>query len=231
MPTPLHLKHATAAFDLQTADGEGQIEGVASAFHVVDSDDDVIMPGAFEKSLKERGDKPFPLLWQHDSKEPVGTFRANENQTGLMLRGNLLVKDVAKAREARALAQAGALGGLSVGFMIKRAEPRSESNRGGLNIYEVDLWETSLVTFPANPAAQISAVKSALADGELPTVRDFERMLTRDAGFTRSQALTIIKSGFDSLATRDAGDDDEEYTAISEALKSAITVLRSHRDE
>jgi len=227
MPSPLHLKHATAALELKAADDEGYISGLASAFHVVDSDDDVIMPGAFSKSLEARGDKPFPLLWQHHSREPVGTFTARENEQGLALTGQLLVNDVAKAREARALAKAGALGGMSVGFMIKRAEPREDCNRGGLNIFEVDLWETSLVTFPANPAAQISAVKSALAEGGLPTVRDFERMLTRDAGFTRSQALTIIKSGFDSLATRDAGDDDaEDWEQVIQALKSAVNVYQ-----
>jgi HK97 family phage prohead protease len=216
-PTPLHLKYASGALDLKAVGDDGAIEGIASAFHVVDSDGDVIHPGAFKASLERRGGRS-PLLWQHQSSEPVGVGEYAETEAGLMIRGRLLVDEVAKAREARALAKAGALGGFSVGFMIQRAEPRG--NGGGLDIFEADLWETSLVTFPANPQARITSVKAALQDGELPTVRDFERMLTRDAGFTRSQALTIIRDGFDALAKRDAGDDaDDVIKALERAVK------------
>jgi HK97 family phage prohead protease len=216
-PTPLALKYASGALEIKAVEDGGMIEGVASAFHVVDSDGDVIHPGAFKGSLERRGGKS-PLLWQHDSAHPVGVGSYEETETGLMIRGQLLVDEVAKAREARALAKAGALGGFSVGFMIVRAEPRG--NGGGLDIFEADLWETSLVTFPANPQARITSVKAALQDGALPTVRDFERLLTRDAGFTRSQALTIIREGFDALTKRDAGDDADH--AVIEALERAV---------
>ncbi len=226
MPTPITLKHASAALEIKAADDNGRIEGIASAFHVVDSDDDVIMPGAFTSSLKARNGNPLPMLWQHNSGEPIGVWTEfREDESGLYLSGRLLVDDVAKAREARALAKAGALGGLSVGFMIEERKPRQDSMRGGEEIYKADLWETSLVTFKANPAARITEVKSALDAGSLPSVRDFERMLTRDAGFTRSQALTIIREGFDALATRDAGDDadDEE---LAQAMRRIIASIK-----
>lgn len=226
MPTPLHIKYAQAALQVKAVEDNGRIEGYASVFHVVDSDDDVIHPGAFRKSLEART-SPLPMLWQHDMREPVGVWEEySEDAQGLRVAGRLLVDDVAKAREARALAKAKALGGLSIGFMIQRAQPRKDSNRGGLDIFEADVWETSLVTFPANPAAQISAVKSALDAGEMPTVRDFERLLTRDAGFSRSQAQTVIRDGYAALlATRDAGDDDDEWLrslgALTNSLKEA----------
>ena len=224
MPTPLHLKFARGALEIKAVDDAGYIEGYASAFHVVDSDDDVIHPGAFAKSLEARGNKPLPMLWQHRSDEPIGSWTEfREDERGLYVAGNMLVEDVQKAREARALAKAGALGGMSIGFMIVRAEPRKSSTRGGLDIFEADLWENSLVTFPANPGAQISAVKSALDAGDLPTIRDFERMLTREAGFTRSQAQTVIKDGFAALlATRDAGDADDELTGLLQSLTHSL---------
>lgn len=217
-PTPLSLKFATGALTLKEVGEDGRIAGVASAFMVEDSDSDVIHPGAFKNSLETKG-PTSPLLWQHNSSEPIGTAQYVEEQSGLMIDGRLLVDDVARAREARALAKAGALGGFSVGFMIKRAEPRGN---GGLDIYEADLWETSLVTFPANPMARISSVKSALDAGEFPSIRDFERMLRCEAGFSRKQALTIIYDGFKALehGERDAS---LENAAALEALKGAIS--------
>lgn len=223
MATPLHLKRAQGVLTLKEINEAGRIEGYASAFHVVDSDDDVIQPGAFRKSLEARNGAPLPMLWQHRSDEPIGAWTEyREDDRGLFVAGHLLVDDVAKAREARALAKAGALGGMSIGFMLVRAEPRRDSDRGGLDIYEADVWENSLVTFPANPGAQISAVKSALDAGELPTIRDFERLLTRDAGFSRSQAQAVIRDGYAALlATRDAGDDD-----WIEALQGLTTTIQ-----
>ena len=217
----MQIKYATATLEVKAADDAGHIEGIASAFHVVDSDDDVIHPGAFAKSIQARGDRALPMLWQHDARDPVGFWsQMGEDDSSLRMSGQLLVEDIAKAREARALARAGVLS-LSVGFMIDRAEPRKDSNKGGLDIFEADLWETSLVTFAANPAAAITAVK-----GAIPTVREFEKMLTLGAGLSRTQARTVIRDGYRALATQDAGNDDEDREVI-EALKGAIAQYRS----
>ena len=73
-------------------------------------------------------------------------------------------------------------------------------------IHEADLWEISVVTFPMLPDARVSEVKARTT---LPSVRTFERWLTRDAGLTRSQARIVIAKGFSSLTRgRDAADDE-----------------------
>lgn len=224
-PVALRLKEMSLPFEIKAVDEAGMIEGYASVFGIVDSDGDVIHEGAFAETLRQRT-RPLAMLWQHDSRAPIGVWSEwEEDQIGLRLRGNLLVDEVQQAREARALAKAGALGGLSVGFMIQEYRISDEDGRRGLDIFKADLWETSLVTFPANQAAQISSVKAALAAGRLPTKREVEALLTRDAGFSRSQARAILKDGFGALegATQDAGEDHEELIA---AIKAATASIR-----
>ena len=221
MNMPARMKHARVPLEVKAVTKAGEIEGYASVFGVTDSDGDIIHPGAFRESLAAKDS--IPMLWQHDAREPIGVWdEMREDERGLRVSGRMLVDEVAKAREARALAQAGALGGLSIGFMVTRAEPR-EDDSYGLHIFGADLWETSLVTFPANAAATIDAVKHALDRGEIPTKRDMERLLTRDAGFSRSQARAFLNHGYGALdATQDAGDEE----ALAAVLKAAIHELQ-----
>jgi hypothetical protein len=225
-PVALHLKHIAVPFEIKQVSEAGAIEGYASVFGVVDSDGDIIHEGAFSETLRNRT-RSLPMLWQHDARAPIGTWDEwEEDRIGLKLRGSMLVDDVQQAKEARALAKAGALGGLSVGFMIQEYRISDEDGRRGLDIFKADLWETSLVTFPANAAAQISSVKAALAAGRMPTKREVEALLTQDAGLTRSQARAFLKGGFDALvdATQDAGEEDD--AELLAAVKAAILDIK-----
>jgi HK97 family phage major capsid protein len=73
---------------------------------------------------------------------------------------------------------------------------RKEARTGVRRILEADLWEISVVTFPMLPEARVTAVKA----GRLPTAREFERWLVRDAGLTRSEAKAVIAGGFARFA-------------------------------
>jgi HK97 family phage prohead protease len=165
------MNRQTRDFNLKLNDvgGDGIIEGYASVFDVVDSYKDVIAPGAFKRTLaawKASGRK-LPVLWQHDEYNPIGvTLDAMEDETGLAVRAQLIT-EVQQARDAHALAKAGALGGMSIGFSI----PNKASDGNAATVWdeerqvqiirEVRLWEYSLVTFPANEAATIDNVKAA----------------------------------------------------------------------
>ncbi|MFG1298120.1 HK97 family phage prohead protease [Xanthobacter variabilis] len=136
------------------ADAAGAIEGLAWPFGTPDRVGDVIEPGAFANARL-----PLPMLFGHDPNDPVGAWtEAAETPEGLRLKGRLLVEDVARAREVHALVKAGAVRGLSIGFLISKAMPR---RGGGRTIAAVDLFECSLVTTPAHPGAQVTSAKSA----------------------------------------------------------------------
>lgn len=142
-----------------TLAADGIVEGYASLFGAVDQARDMVMPGAFTQTLKARGLRKIPMLFQHDPAEPVGVWLdLSEDFRGLFARGKL-IPDVRRARELLALLQGDAIDGLSIGYRTQRGviEPRSRVRK----LYQVDLWEISIVTFPLLDGARVSAVKQA----------------------------------------------------------------------
>lgn len=182
----MRITRLNCPFEVKSIDENGVFTGYASVFGNIDAWDDVVMPGAFTDSLARR--KPA-MLWQHDTGQPIGVWRSmNEDGKGLLGVGELLIEGVPRAREAYALLKAEALNGLSIGYV---PVDYGFTKRDGKEVRElkvIDLWEVSLVTFPANDAARVTGVKGI---GDLETVRDVEEYL-RDAGLTRSEAKGLI---------------------------------------
>ncbi len=138
---------------------DGVVEGYASIFGEIDQARDMVMPGAFAETLKLRGLRRIPMLFQHDPAEPIGVWlELREDYRGLYARGRL-IPDVTRGREVLALLREGAIDGLSIGFRTARArvEPGSRVRK----LYAVELWEISIVTFPLAAGARVRAVKHA----------------------------------------------------------------------
>ncbi|EOR06707.1 HK97 family phage prohead protease [Acinetobacter tandoii] len=201
----------------------GEFEGYGSVFGVEDSYSDVVVKGAFQKSLSswaEKGRLPS-LLWQHKMSEPIGIYtEMKEDDHGLYVKGRLLIDDDPLAKRAYAHAKAGSLGGLSIGYILKDWE--YDSSKGVYLLKEIDLWEVSLVTMPANDEARISEVKSLLEKGETPSPTKIERAL-RDVGFTRSQAKAFMSKGYSAI---DSQRDAEGQNEALQSLKDLTAFLR-----
>jgi len=151
------------AIDIKSLDERGVFAGYASVFHVIDSQKDMILPGAFARTVMGHKNQ-VKLLWQHDMREPIGVIEdIREDANGLYVKGRLLL-DVGKAREAYTLIKEGVVSGLSIGYSLRRY--KMDPDTGVRLLQEVDLWEISLVTFPANDAARISVVKGEDLDEE-----------------------------------------------------------------
>lgn len=201
------LSRKSYPMEIKEISDEGYFSGYGSVFDVVDDWDDVIVRGAFAETLQK---KTPVMLWQHDSAEPIGIYeRIREDEIGLWLEGRLLL-DLEKGREAYILLKNRAIRGLSIGFLPLAWEWETRDNTRVRVLKEIDLWEVSLVTFPANPKAVVDEVK---------TIRGLENFL-RDAGFSRSEAraaLAAVKADHQ----RDAEADD--------AKKAAVALLESIR--
>lgn len=186
-------------FDVKEVDEEGHFAGYASVYNVIDAYREVVAPGAFANTLRKwntRGRLP-PALWQHRSGEPVGPFtKMVEDERGLYTEGQLLVKDVQRAREARALMQSKTVDGLSIGFNSLVEE--WDKNTQLLTLKEIDLWEVSIVTFPANSESLITEVRSMFDGENVPGIKEIEEVL-RDAGFSRTQAKALVGHGYVGL--------------------------------
>ena len=206
------------ALQIKAAGDDGTVEGYGSVFGVRDNYDDVISKGAFVQSLKDHraaGTMPA-MLWQHDADKPIGVWTEMvEDEKGLRIKGQLAMETV-KGKEAHALLKMGALNGLSIGFMSKEwAYDRDTEVR---TLTAIDLWEVSLVTFPANEKARVTNVKSA---DELQAPKDAEKVL-RDAGFSKSDATAFVSR---VMRMGEVRSDSANSTAV--AMKAADRLLRS----
>ncbi|WP_274424871.1 HK97 family phage prohead protease [Chelativorans sp. YIM 93263] len=208
-----------AGLDVEAVEEDGSFSGYASLFGRVDLGRDVVERGAFADSITKRGAAGIRMLFQHDPNQPIGAWREiREDANGLFVRGKLAT-GVARAREVRELMRERALDGLSIGFRTVRAA--NEARTGIRRIKQADLWEISIVTFPMLPEARVDKVKG----GALPSPREFERWLKRDAGLTRSEAKTVIAQGFAHLMReRDAAPRTSE--GLAAAFRRAAKRIR-----
>jgi hypothetical protein len=170
MHAPLTLARVSVGHD-------GAVEGYASLFGEVDQARDMVMPGAFARTLAQRGVRKIPMLFQHNPAEPIGVWLSiEEDHRGLFARGRL-IPEVERARELLSLVEAGAVDGLSIGYRTVRGrvDPATRVRK----LYQVDLWEISIVTFPLLAGARVRAVKnSRLPPGRTSPRGRAERLAT-----------------------------------------------------
>jgi HK97 family phage prohead protease len=209
----------TFALAIKASGSDGSVEGYGSVFGVRDAYADVIAAGAFAASLaahKAAGTMPA-MLWQHDASEPIGVWSEMvEDEKGLLIKGRLAL-DTTRGKEAHALLKMGALNGLSIGFVSKEWMYDRDSDVRTLT--QLDLWEVSLVTFPANDKARITGVKAGDA-GAIQTLKEAERCL-RDAGLSADAARAFVAQ------VRRIAPDLRDADGVSAATAAAERLLRS----
>lgn len=206
--------------------GEMSVRGLASTFGNIDLYGDVIVPGAFKKTLQEKGAGKVKFLYQHNAYEPIGFIKSlTESEDGLEMEA-IFLKGVQRAEESYLLAKAGALDSFSIGFRTIKSTKGEDNLR---YISEIDLWEVSLVTFPANPKALVDGVKASQAqefiEDKLGLSADEAKraleILTSDPERTK-QAL--------SLGTKSEEEEDQADKPTEEAEEAAKQVLHSLRE-
>lgn len=210
----MKTRHLDATFEVKAVSDDGSFSGYGSVFGVIDSYNERVMPGAFTRSIEEKGANGVALLWQHRSDSPIGVYtEMREDTKGLYVEGKLAL-GTEKGREAYELMKMGWKAGMSIGFMPAESEKAEDGVR---EVRELDLWEVSIVTFPANAASMVEQVRAKIENGDEPTKRDIERLLTRDAGLSRSKAAALLAGGYDTMIDqRDADDEASElWKAIS----------------
>ncbi len=223
------IEHMLVPFrELKFADdGESlEFKGYGAVFCNVDSNGDVIRPGAFADTLAEtRRSGIWPaMLSQHggwgmtaEDLTPVGVWtNLSEDGIGLVAEGTLA--NTPRGKELHTLMKMkprAAIDGLSIGYIPVKYTTRSKPEEPRRTLEAIKLIEISPVTFPANGKARVSSVKSI--DNE----RDLEAWLMRDAGLSRKEAQVAISHGFKAaLRLRDAAEPDPsgELAALAEAL-------------
>lgn len=192
--------------DLKSLSDDGRFSGYGSVFKTVDQGGDIVEPGAFEKSLKRwmGNGRQVPVLWQHKTDEPIGSWAdLKEDDHGLLGDAQLWTDDAPYARIAHKGMKTKTITGLSIGYRVKRQEydKKAEATR----LIELDLVEISVVTNPMHDDARVADVKSLLAGGKLPSLKQFEKYLC-ETGFSNTEATAIASGGLVKLLRGEPGD-------------------------
>ena len=206
----------TKEFNVQYKDeGSGMIEGYASTWiRKADSWGDVVAKGAFKKTLAERwnGGKGIPFIWSHqidNLKSFIGTAEADEDEKGL----HFIAKfdDTEEAQKVRQLYKDGRLRKFSFAYDVKEsAQVTLDDNVKANELRELDLYEISAVTVPANDDAGVVDVKS----GRRNSKSDEDKL--RQAIKLIQEVLGEIEEGDDN-----GGEDDPDGNAGAKDRKAS----------
>jgi len=130
------------------------LAGYASRFDSTDLSGDRVHPGAFSAALLSRSEK-LPMLFNHETDVPIGVWDdVFEDDMGLYVRGRLFLGSPDADRTAR-LITSGSVNGLSIGFRTRRHQTRPD---GGRDLFDIELWEVSIVAFPMLPSARLTEI-------------------------------------------------------------------------
>jgi HK97 family phage prohead protease len=202
-------------FELKMESDEAKFEGYASLFEQVDLGGDMVMPGAYRKSINKRGPRRIRMLWQHDPSKPIGRFEVvEEDQKGLIVKGSINTGSFYGSEVASNL-KFGAIDGLSIGYRTVDADRAKIGTRQVRQLKELDLWEISFVTFPMQVTARAKARKAE----DFQNPRTVEQVL-RDAGCPHKTAKRIAADGMKASDRDDDGGDANTLSAFADAMRS-----------
>lgn len=213
------ILYKTIPLEVKAGSAAGTFSGYLSRFNEKDQGGDIVMPGAFAKSLaiwKESG-RAAPILWQHMPREPIGDWsELKEDDTGLLSTGSLWLDDAPYAKLAHKGMKTKTITGLSIGYSIDRAD--HDNAKGAFLLHELTLHEGSVVTSPMLDTARVDAVKCLLSDGTLPTMKEFEDFLRESGGFSKSQATIVASRGLGQLLKRSDSAGEANGAAVLDML-------------
>lgn len=213
------MHNITVPFLEVKADPEnpGSFTGYGSTFGNVDLGKDICAKGCFAQALTDHSTKgTLPAMyWMHDRSLPIGDYTAmKEDAKGLMVKGNLwLGKGIPEAERAYMMLKGTGPKGLSIGYIPKKVA--YDDKKGTRTIEAADLMEVSVVGYGMNPKALVTSIKSTIADGHIPTIRDLEEVM-RDAGLSKKQALALLSAGYKAIAWdgQEAETEEEDGTKL-----------------
>lgn len=209
----LDLNSTQLKFSAEQGLKEGQFEGYLSVFNQVDDGGDMIMPGAYTKTLQNRK-RPVHLKDNH-SKDVVGIWLdLAPDDYGLYGKGEF-TPGHSIAQDRYASMKHGAMTGLSIGYRVSPGGAKSVN--GVRQLSDLVLIEGSVVYDPMEVDAQVSMVKSIQTDfSDLLTVRDFEGHMRDAYGLSKKGSARFIAQFKDVLRDEVT---DTKAQQIAEAIK------------
>jgi Escherichia/Staphylococcus phage prohead protease len=191
----------------------GTFTGYGSVFGNKDSHSDVVMPGAFSKSLAKggRNGSGVAMLLHHDTRRPIGVWtNIFEDKRGLKVEGQLAMK-TKDGKETYELMKMGALRGLSIGYDTVIHETDDKKKLRYLK--EIELWEISPVVFGSNLLATVQSVKN-------------NSIQIKAMGNDMAQEIIVLSEKIKSLETNDPKIGDQ-FIKVAEIINQRLKTIDS----
>lgn len=184
--------------DIKADTESRKVSGYLASFGTKDSDSDIIVKGAFTKSINERGvnsvtDRKIAYLWQHDMKEPIGKFTLlQEDEKGLYFEAE--VSKIPLGDRVLAQYADGTLNQHSIGFQYVWDKMEYDEETDAFIIKEVNLFEGSVVTMGANENTPFTGMKAADIDNANKDLKkEFESYLKRFSHVEQYELKQFVK--------------------------------------
>jgi HK97 family phage major capsid protein/HK97 family phage prohead protease len=182
---------------------------------------------------------PLPLLFHHDTRQPIGTVVLTATPEGILFEATLPTIDEpgrlkTRVDEAWQSVKAGVITGVSIGHRILEGGYERLKN-GTRRLTHTEICEVSLVTIPANANASIRLIKSLAAPQRLERVMAKQTTAEHIQALENKRAALAARLG-DIMATAAADEatlDDEhatEYDTLELQVKSIDADLVRWRD-
>lgn len=224
MTTTTLLRKIEVPFSLKTAnEAIGEFSGYASTWSL-DLQRDRIIKGAFARTIKEAeadrvewgGQFLYPLLWMHNPHEPVGgLYEVREDAKGLRIRGYIDL-DVEQGRRAFSALKKGYVGSFSIGY---KSRVENYDKAGIRLLYDLDLVEVSIVSFPANREARVLDVKTS--DRMSSLLDDMKRTVAR-LGAQKGRVNVRIEERPDGYIVFQEANEGEKRADVYKQMQDAL---------
>lgn len=141
------------------------ISGYAAIFNNVDKSKDILLKGAFSKSISERGPESTAndkiiFLWMHDPHEPIGRItKLVEDDRGLYFEA--VIDDIELGNRTIKQLESGTLNQFSIGYEYIWDKIEYDEEKDAYFVKEVILWELSVVSVGCNGLTEYTGLKSA----------------------------------------------------------------------
>lgn len=202
------MEHLYKSFEIK-ADEAGKITGYFSTYdRIPDSDGDIIAPGAFTDTVKAREESghPFPLCWNHDLDQIIGTVDSIEDtEKGPLMTASFFNTQL--AQEKREIVKSGCVYQFSFAYGVQEAGPVVlEDSVKANELRKLDLFEISIVPIPANQRAVMTEVKAG------------RRNSKKDADAIK-EAITLLQGVLGELEGADEPEDGEDEAKANTAVE------------
>lgn len=203
---------------------EGQFTAYASVFGNKDSYGDVVMPGAFTKTLAEwqKSGDSIPILFGHNMSDPDfnigGVVSATEDNVGLKITGQLDLENP-KAVQTYRMLKGRRIRQMSFAYDEIDSGPAVHDGDQVWELREVKVYEVSIVTVGANQETEILAVK------QMPTVAERTIRYIKAGRVLSAKNEGELRDAHDAigrvLAALDGTDDEEKASGTGPSRKAS----------